>query len=190
MKPLAILAVTLALVTSTVKATLAHVDSLGQPDPYWQQIVAASAARGSQVPLDGTAPLDVFIFSGGLSLLLVGIGAALALETAFAGLRGTRAGERATRMRATAPAGPAGMMLEEAIRTVEVLPPSASGETRLVLRAVAAIVFGALLSGLRASDRGNDSGPQARDLAPLQMLLRDATPTVQRIFREIQEGLI
>ena len=192
MKPLAILALTLALVTATAKATLAHVDSLGQPDPYWQQIAAASAARGSQVPPDGTAPLEGFVSSGGLSLLLLGLGVALALDRATAGLRVTRAGERARRMPATAPpGGPAGMMREEAIRTVEVLPPSASGETRLVLRAAAAIVFGALFaSGLHASDRGNDSGPQARDLAPFQMLFRDATPTVQRMFREIQEGLI
>ena len=192
MKPLAILALTLALVTATAKVTLAHVDSLGQPDPYWQQIAAASAARGSQVPPDGTTPLEGFVSSGGLSLLLLGLGAALALDRATAGLGVTRAGKRARRMPATAPpGGPAGMMREEAIRTVDVLPPSASGETRLVLRAAAAIVFGALFaSGLHASDRGNDSGPQARDLAPFQMLFRDATPTVQRMFREIQEGLI
>lgn len=65
MKPLVILVLTFALVTATAKATLAHVDALGQPDPYWQQITAAyaarqvaaaSAARGSQVPADGTAP--------------------------------------------------------------------------------------------------------------------------------------
>jgi hypothetical protein len=192
-KPLAILALTFALVTATAKATLAHVDSLGQPDPYWQQIAAASA-NGSQVPPDGTAPLMRFVSSGGLSLLLLGLGAALALDraTAFAGSRGARARAQPRRLPATAPTGgPAGMMSEEAIRTVEVLPPSASGETRFVLRAAAAIVFGVLfVSGLQASDRGNGSGLQARDLAPFQMLLRDATPNVQRMFREIQAGLI
>ena len=186
-KPLAILALTLALVAATAKATLAHVDSLGQPDPSWQQISAASAARGSQVPPDGTAPLEAFVSSGGLSLLLLGLGAALALDRATAPLKPAK-----RRMPATAPPGaPAGMMREEAIRTVDVLPPSASGEARLVLRAAAAIVFGALfVSGLHASDRGNDSGPQARDLAPFQVLFRDAAPTVQRMFREIQEGLL
>jgi hypothetical protein len=191
-KPLALLAVTLALVTATAKATLAHVDSPGQPDPYWQQIVAASAARGAQVPPDGTAPLEGFVSSGGLSLLLVSLGIALALDRALAGVRVTRAGARARRMPATAPSGaPAEMIDEEAIRTVDVLPPSASGETHLVLRAAAAIVFGAFfVSALHASDRGNDSGPQGRDLAPFQMLFRDATPTVQRMFREIQAGLI
>lgn len=194
MKPLAILALTLALVATTAKTTLAHVDSLGQPDPAWQQIAAASAATGPQIPADGTGPLEVFVSSGGLSLLLLGLGAALALDlaTAPAGLRVTRAGERARGMPATAaPGGPAGMMREAAIRTVEVLPPSASGETRLVFRAAAAIVLGTLVvSGLQASDRGTDGGPQARDLAPFQVLFRDATPTVQRMFREIQEGLI
>ena len=192
MKPLALLAVTLALVTATAKATLAHPDSPGQPDPYWQQVAAASAARGSPDPPDATAGLEGFVYSGGLSLLLVSLGAALALDRAFAGLSGMRAGERARRMPATVPPDePAGMMPEGGIRTVEVLPPSASGEARLVLRTAAAIVFGALfVSGLHASDRGSDSGPYARDPAPSQMLFRDATPTVQRMFRDIREGLI
>lgn len=82
-------------------------------------------------------------------------------------------------------------MREEAMRTLEVLPPSARGETRLVLRAAAAILFGVLfVIGVRSSDRDPDGGPRAGDLAPFQMLFRDATPTVQRMFREMQEGLI
>lgn len=194
MKPLATLALTLALVTATARATLAHVDSLGQPDPYWQQIATASAARGSRVPPDGTAPFEDFVSSGGLSLLLLGLGAALALDraTAPAGSKLRRAGKRARRESATAPPDePAEMTREEAITTVEVLPPSATGETRLVLRAAAAIVFGVLfVSGLQASDRGNDSARKVRDLAPFQLRFRDATPTVQRMFQEIQEGLI
>ena len=105
MRPLATLALTLALVTATAKATLAHVDSLGQPDPYWQQIAAASAARGSQVPPDGTAPLEGFVSSGGLSLLLLGLGAALALDRATAGVGVTRTGERARRGATAPPAG-------------------------------------------------------------------------------------
>jgi hypothetical protein len=191
-KPLAILGLTLALVTASAHVTLAHVDSLGQPDPYWQQVAAASAARGSQAPPDATAPLEGFVASGGLSLLLLGLGAALALDRATAGSRVRHGGERARRTPATAPAGgPAETMRAEATRTVEVLPPSASGETRLVLRAAAAIVFGVLfVSGLQASDRGNDGVLQARDLAPFQTLSRDATPTVQRMFRELQAGLI
>ena len=60
----------LALVTATATATLAHVDSMGQPDPYWQQLAAESAAKASQDPPD-TALLEIFVYaSGGLSLLL------------------------------------------------------------------------------------------------------------------------
>ena len=81
-------------------------------------------------------------------------------------------------------------MSTEGIRTVEVLPPSASGETRLVLRASAAIVFGALfVIGLHAGSAGPGGGPQAGDLAPFQILFRDAPPAVQLMFRELQEGV-
>jgi hypothetical protein len=82
------------------------------------------------------------------------------------------------------------MAAGDPIRTVEVLPPSASGETRLVLQAIAAIVFGSFfVIGLHASDRGFDGGLRASDLAPFQILFRDATPTVQRTMRELQEGV-
>jgi hypothetical protein len=78
----------------------------------------------------------------------------------------------------------------EGIRTVEVLPPSASGETRLVLRASAAIVFGALfVIGLHAGSAGPGGGPRAGDLAPFQILFRDAPAAVQLMFRELQEGV-
>ncbi|MBI3770731.1 MAG: hypothetical protein HY271_19860 [Deltaproteobacteria bacterium] len=73
---------------------------------------------------------------------------------------------------------------------MEVLPPSASGETRLVLQAIAAIVFGSFfVIGFHASDGGLDGGPRAGDLAPFQIFFRDATPTVQRTMRELQEGV-
>jgi hypothetical protein len=72
------------------------------------------------------------------------------------------------------------------VRTVDVLPPSASGEGRLVFQAIGAIVFGALLIvGLHT----NNDGARPADLLPFQMLFRDAAPTVQRTFREMQEGL-
>jgi uncharacterized protein DUF6162 len=77
----------------------------------------------------------------------------------------------------------------EAIRTVEVLPPSAHGETRLVLRAAAAIVCGALfMIGLHAGEPENAS--RAGDLLPFQVLFRDAAPPVQRMYREMQEGVL
>ncbi len=34
----------LALVALTVQAAFAHPDTLGAPDPYWQQVAAASSA--------------------------------------------------------------------------------------------------------------------------------------------------
>ena len=85
---------------------------------------------------------------------------------------------------------PLRLVSSEGIRTEEVLPPSASGETRLVLRASAAIVFGALfVIGLHAGTVGPGGGPRAGDLAPFQVLFRDAPPAVQLMFRELQEGV-
>lgn len=70
MKLIAILAVALALVTATARATLAHPDVPGQPDPYWQQLAAASVAEASQARPDTTL-LQVLVYaSGGVSLLL------------------------------------------------------------------------------------------------------------------------
>jgi len=69
-----------------------------------------------------------------------------------------------------------------------VLPPSASGEGRLVFQAMGAIVFGALLIVGLHGDLGADRASRP-DLAPFQTLFRDAAPTVQRLFREMQEGL-
>ena len=84
-----------------------------------------------------------------------------------------------------------GVVGGDSIRTVEVLPPSATGETRVVLRAAAAIVLGALfVIGVRVGDDNPGAGPRASDLAPFQILFRDAAPAVQRTVREMQEGLI
>ena len=71
------------------------------------------------------------------------------------------------------------------------LPPSAHGETHLVLRAAAAIVFGALfVIGLRAGDGSPENGPRTGDLLPFQVLFRDVPPPVQRMYREMQEGVL
>jgi hypothetical protein len=141
-KTLASLILLALVLVAAPTATLAHVDSLGQPDPSWQQ--PAAAARDSRVPIDGTAPAEDFFSSGGLSVLLLALGALLALDLATApGSRAARAG---------APA--------KGLRTVEVLPASASRETRLVLRAAAAIAFTAILLGeLHAGDRAPGGKP-------------------------------
>jgi hypothetical protein len=80
-KPLAMLLLTLVIVTATAEATRAHPDTLGAPDPQWQHFPGAPAASGPQVSSDTTAPrreavvprlLDGFVYaSGGLSVLLV-----------------------------------------------------------------------------------------------------------------------
>ncbi len=146
MKILASLILPPILIAAAATATLAHVDSLGQPDPSWQQ--PAAAARDARAAADGSAPSEDFFSSGGLSLLLLALGALLALDLATA--PGWRSAP-ATPLPATAPPD---RPPEKGLRTVEVLPLSASRETRLVLRAAAAIVFAAILLGeLHAGDR-------------------------------------
>ena len=167
MKSLAVLALTLTLIAATATAVRAHVDSLGQPDPSWHPIAAASAAKGSEVPRDGTAPLDDFVSSGGLSVLLLALGLALALDVAMVpgGRTVARAEAWASKTPATddPPGGPAELVHDDAIRTVDVLPPSTSGETRYVLRLAAAIVLGVLFFSVLQSwgVPGNDRVPQA-----------------------------
>ena len=73
------------------------------------------------------------------------------------------------------------------IRSVEVKPPSRSGEAVVLLRAVSVIAFGALaVIALRW-----DGGPGgARELQPFQRLFAGVEPELQRAYRELQEGLI
>jgi len=121
--------------------------------------------------------------------LCLGIALALDLATAPARLRAAPAAGPTTE--APTPGPPDETACEQPVRTVEVVPPSASGETRHVLRLAAAIVLAVIVvSALHANDRSTDSAPQARGLAPFQVWVADATPTVRRMFSEIQEGLI
>jgi hypothetical protein len=71
---------------------------------------------------------------------------------------------------------------------VEVRPPSARRETGFVLIAATAIAGGALLVIAPGSGAGIESG--TRDLLPFQLRFRDAPPAVQRIYRELQEGVL
>jgi len=91
------------------------------------------------------------------------------------------------------------------IRTVEIRPPSVRDETVAVLRVamaivviVAAYVFRPAI-GNQSSDGTSPEGNQLpnlqsrqspNDLLPYQKLIRDAAPAEQRIFRELQEGLL
>jgi hypothetical protein len=85
----------------------------------------------------------------------------------------------------TAPATGAG----EA-RTVEILPPSIRRET-LVVGQIAVIVVAAVALYL-ANTAWSPSAGQTRvsDLMPYQALVRDRPSNDQRMFRELQEGLL
>src|SRR5262245_5990854 len=79
------------------------------------------------------------------------------------------------------------------IRTVQVHPPSRHGEAVAVLRAVATILFGALLVIMLRSGAGGfgpGGGLRAGDLQSFQRLFGAVDPELQRAYRELQEGLI
>jgi hypothetical protein len=79
-------------------------------------------------------------------------------------------------------------------RTVEIHPPSIRVETLNVLKASAAIVLVVSAYVFRPSFGDQSSNLQSRQspvgLLPYQQLIRDASPDEQRIFRELQEGLL
>jgi hypothetical protein len=94
------------------------------------------------------------------------------------------------------------------VRTVEVAPPSARAETWNVLRVAALIVLATWIyladsaAGRRAAGGEGGAGPSgaaaaaagggadARDLMPYQRLFRTLGGDDQRMFRELQEGLL
>ncbi len=79
------------------------------------------------------------------------------------------------------------------MRTLEIRPPSVRAETINVLKAAAAIVLLVAAYIFRPS-LGTSSNIQPRQpqvgLLPYQQLIRDAAPLEQRLFRELQEGLL
>lgn len=182
MKSLLTIIVVLLVTVLSGSAARAHIDTFGTPDPYWQNLARGSSNGRGQAAADGTTAIAGAGHPWLLRAYLYAIGA---LFAAWA-VRGVR---RVLPVLV--------LDLEEvrtggdAIRTVEVLPPSARGGTGLVLGAAAAIIFGALLViALRSGDGGAENGPRAGDLLPFQMLFRDAPPPVQRMYREMQEGLV
>ena len=78
------------------------------------------------------------------------------------------------------------------MRTVEIQPPSVRAETLNVLKASAAIVVLVAAYLFRPSFAGGGSTATAgtADLLPFQSLVGDAPPANQRMFRELQEGLL
>ncbi len=78
-------------------------------------------------------------------------------------------------------------------RTVEIQPPSLRAETLNVLKASAAIVVLVAAYLFRPAMFGGADRPEAArsgDLLPFQSLVRDAPGADQRLFRELQEGLL
>jgi hypothetical protein len=78
------------------------------------------------------------------------------------------------------------------MRTIEIHPPSVRAETVNVLKAAAAIMLIVAAYVFRPSFGSPDSAirqPQL-GLLPYQQLIRDAPPAEQRLFRELQEGLL
>jgi uncharacterized protein DUF6162 len=78
----------------------------------------------------------------------------------------------------------------DAIRRVEVRPPSARDELLSVVRVGMLVVIGAwmVLATDSATFRNEEAG--VRHLLPFQALIRDRSPLEQRMFRELQEGLL
>jgi len=81
----------------------------------------------------------------------------------------------------------------QAVRTVEIRPPSVRDETVAVLRVAMAIVVIVAAYVFRPAINQSpnlQSRQSPNDLLPYQKLIRDTAPAEQRIFRELQEGLL
>ena len=78
----------------------------------------------------------------------------------------------------------------QTLRTVDVRPPSVRTETLGVVKAAAAIVVIVAAYIFRPSFGAPDPAVPAAGLLPFQKLIRDAPHTEQRVYRELQEGLL
>jgi hypothetical protein len=76
------------------------------------------------------------------------------------------------------------------VRRVEVRPPSVRAETVRVLQVAGAIVAVLAVYLIRPAPDASRGNASARNLLPYQALVRDVPSAEQRIFRELQEGLL
>lgn len=164
----------LVVMVLTAGAARAHVDSLGTPDPYWQNLASGSSRGPSRPAADGTTPVSGAAHPRALQAYLF-VMAAVVVAFAVRGVRHVLP-------ELVADPGVGG------IRTVEVRSRPARRETGFVLVAATAIAGGALL--VIGPGSGAGTGPRAGDLLPFQVRFRDAPPAVQRSYREMQEGLL
>ena len=182
MKSLVTIIAILVITMLSGSAVRAHTDTFGTPDPYWQNLARGSSSGRGRIAADGTTAVAGAVHPRLLRAYLYTVGA---LFVAWA-VRGVRR-VLPELLLDTEEARTGG----DAIRTVDVLPPSGRRETGLVLGAAAAIFIGALLVIAPGSGySGSETGTRVGDLLPFQMLFRDAPPPVQRMYREMQEGLL
>jgi hypothetical protein len=76
------------------------------------------------------------------------------------------------------------------VRRVEVRPPSPRIELGNVVRFSMVVVAGAWMFLAADGATVRDAGGSARHLLPFQVLIQDRPPVEQRMFRELQEGLL
>jgi hypothetical protein len=81
-------------------------------------------------------------------------------------------------------------MAEGRGQTVQIQPPSVRVETLNVLKAAAAIVVIVTAYIFRPSVGTPEVAVPSLSLLPYQKLIQDAAPSEQRMFRELQEGLL
>jgi hypothetical protein len=75
-------------------------------------------------------------------------------------------------------------------RRVEVRPPSARIELGNVVRSGMVVLIGVWMFLATDSTTRRDAGSATKHLLPFQALVRDRPPLEQRMFRELQEGLL
>jgi uncharacterized protein DUF6162 len=78
----------------------------------------------------------------------------------------------------------------DVIRRMDVQPPSARAELVNVVRFSMVIVIGVWMYLAADSATLRDAGNTNRHLQPFQALIQDRAPIDQRMFREVQEGLL
>src|ERR1041385_6795863 len=80
-------------------------------------------------------------------------------------------------------------MSSSELQTVEIRPPSIRTET-LVVGQLAAVIVAVVALYLANTAWKSSAGTRTGDLLPYQLLIRDRPSNEQRMFRELQEGLL
>jgi hypothetical protein len=77
-----------------------------------------------------------------------------------------------------------------AVRRIEVRPPSKRGELANVVRFSMVVLIGVWMFLATDSATFRDAGSGTKHLLPFQALIQERPATEQRMFRELQEGLL